>query len=236
VTASLRERIGLGTRELVAIVGAGGKSMILSTLGRELSRTSERVILTTTTMMATEQVTEPICWSVDPAAIDASFISGVPLWIATGRVPGKITGPPPGTVDLIFNDATADHVIVEADGARSKSIKAPAEHEPAIPSRSTIVVVVVAAGAINRPICDVAHRPERVAEITGLDVEEVLTVPATASLLLDPNGGLKAIPDTAATVMAITQVTPEAEQAAVELAGILADHPGVSRVVLLPTL
>ncbi len=230
---SLADRIDIGDHELVSIVGAGGKSTILFTLGRDLAAPSGRVILTTTTKMAADQITEPTCWSDDPTEVDRMLEPGRPLFVVTGEVPGKATGPTAESVDRLFLETTADHLIVEADGARSMSIKAPADHEPVIPDLTTTVIVVVGIDAIGRPISEVAFRPDLVAEIAGLKVHDTLTIDRAAAVLLHPDGGMKNIPETARVVMAITKVTPTAEDSAKDLASILASHPRVDRVVTL---
>ena len=233
MTPALHEQIGLGGRELVAIVGAGGKSTILFTLGRELAAAGGRIVLTTTTMMADDQVDEPICWSADTRDVDAALEPGEPLFVVTGRAPGKVTGPSIEAVDRLFEASAADHVIVEADGARSMSIKAPADHEPAIPNAATTVLVVMAADAIGRPMGEVAHRPERVAAISGLAAHDPMTADAAARVLLHPGGGMKSIPEGARVVMVVTRVTPANEEAADRVAVLLRDDPSVDRVVLI---
>ena len=235
MSRSLRSHLDLGERELVAIVGAGGKSTVLFTLGRELAADSRTVILTTTTKMAQDQVTEPACWSVDPRNVDRALNPGEPLFVAVGTVPGKVTGPTAEEVDRLYTETAADFVIVEADGARSMSIKAPADHEPVIPSRSTLVVIVVGIDAIGYPLCEVAHRPERIEAITGQSADTIVTVADVAAILLHPAGGLKQIPDTARVAIAITKVTPETEQTATDLQALLAGDPRLNRVVVLRT-
>lgn len=230
---SVADRIGIGDRELVSIVGAGGKSTILFLLGRDLAASSGRVILTTTTKMAADQATEPICWSADPADVDLALEPGRPLFVVTGEIPGKVAGPSAKSVDRLFQETTADHVIVEADGARSMSIKAPADHEPVIPSHTTTVVVVVGIDAIGRPISDVAFRPDLVAKIAGIGEGELLTCDHAAAVLLHPDGGLKSIPRRARVVMALTKVTPDSDQTAERLAGILEQDPRVDRAITL---
>ncbi|MCL1692806.1 MAG: selenium cofactor biosynthesis protein YqeC [Actinomycetia bacterium] len=230
---SLADRIGIGDHELVSIVGAGGKSTILFLLGRELAIPTGRVILTTTTKMAADQITEPTCWSDDPTEVESMLEPGRPLFVVTGEVPGKATGPTAEATDRLFLETAADHLIVEADGARSMSIKAPADHEPVITDLSTTVVVVVGIDAIGRPISKVAFRPDLVAKIAGVGEHDSLTTANAADVLLAPNGGLKNIPETARVVMALTKVTPETEESATELAAILNAHPRVDRVVTL---
>lgn len=235
MTAPLREQFDLGRRELVSIVGAGGKTTILRTLGEELATARAQVVLTTTTMLAEDQVHEPACWSDLPSEVEARFSPGVPLFVVAGRVPGKVTGPSKTVVDRIFLETTVDYIIVEADGARKMMIKAPAEHEPAIPEASTTVIVTMGFDAIGRSIIDVAHRPERVAELAGLTVDDPLTTDTAAQVLLHPTGGLKSIPSGANVVMALTKVTAGTRGAAQELATILETHPRVNSAVLLPS-
>jgi molybdenum cofactor cytidylyltransferase len=233
MTAPLRGQLGIGEHELISIVGAGGKSTILFSLGSELAEAGRRVILTTTTKMARDQVTEPACWSVDPVAVERCLVAGSPLFVALGTVPGKVTGPTPEGVDRLFAETTTNHVLVEADGARSMSVKAPAEHEPVIPATSTLVIVVAAIDAVGRPIREVAHRPERVAALAGAGEGDLLTVPNLASILLHSNGGLKAIPGSARVAIVITRVAQTTAQLAAELVGLLLVHPRIDRTIAL---
>jgi len=235
MTAPLSERLGIGEHELISIVGAGGKSTILFSLGNELAEAGRRVILTTTTKMARDQVTDPTCWSVDPSAVEQSLAAGSPLFVAVGTLPEKVTGPTPDGVDRLFLETTASHVVVEADGARSMSVKAPAEHEPVIPSLSTTVIVVAAITAIGHPISEVAHRPKRVAAIARARPTDRLTIDHVARVLLDPNGGLKGIPEAARAAMAIAHADTATRDAAEQLATFLRAHPDIDRVVTLPT-
>jgi probable selenium-dependent hydroxylase accessory protein YqeC len=154
--------------------------------------------------------------------------------VARGAVPGKVTGPTPDDTDRLFLETTADHVVVEADGARSMSVKAPADHEPVIPGRSTLVIVVASIDAVGRPIREVAHRPERVAALAAIAEDEILTTSDLASVLLHPDGGLKDIPESARVAVVVTRVAPETERSAASLTELLLAHPSVDRVVTLP--
>lgn len=234
MTATLADRIGIGQHELISIVGAGGKTTILRSLGRELASRDRKVILATTTKMAADQIMEPVCWSDNPATVEAELFSGTPLMVMRGRIPGKVTGLSADAVDRLFVDTSADYILVEADGARSMSIKAPADHEPAIPGRSTLVIVVVGADALGKPLGDVAHRPELIATLTGANVDAIITVELAAAILLHPEGGLKRVPENARIVMAITKVSADNGGAVAGLVTELSHHPDVDRVVTWP--
>ena len=238
MTPSLPERLGLARRELVSIVGAGGKSTILFALGRDLTAAGARVILTTTTRVGADQPSEPICWSADvadvEAAVEAAVVDGLPVFVAAGRAPGKIVGPSPEAIDRLFAGTAAAYVVVEADGAHRMAIKAPADHEPVIPGASTTVIVVASLAAIGHPISDVAHRPELVAGLIGAQPGDLLTLERAAAVLLHPDGGLKGIPLKARVVMVMTRTESAPEGLAADLVTVLASHPRVDRAITLP--
>jgi molybdenum cofactor cytidylyltransferase len=234
VTPSLPERLGLARRELVSIVGAGGKSTILFALGRDLTAAGARVILTTTTRVGADQPSEPICWSAEVADVEAAFMVGLPVFVAAGRAPGKIVGPSPEAIDRLFAGTAPAYVVVEADGAHRMAIKAPADHEPVIPSASTTVIVVASLAAIGHPISEVAHRPERVAGLIGAQPGDLLTLEGAAAVMLHPHGGLEGIPDTARVVMVLTRAGSAPAGLAADLVAVLAPHPRVDRAVTLP--
>jgi probable selenium-dependent hydroxylase accessory protein YqeC len=231
---ALASQIGLSQHELVSIVGAGGKTTLLHELGSNLARDRHIVILTTTTRMAGDQVTEPVCWSLSPDDVAAAFVPGSPLFVMSEITSGKAAGLEPAMVDRLYETAGADYLLVEADGARTMSIKAPADHEPVIPSLSTTVVVVMGIDAIGKPMAQVAHRPERLAAITGTTVDTVVTVDIAAASLLHHSGGLKNIPPSARVVMAITKVSHDSRAEARELAMILEANGRVETVVTRP--
>lgn len=230
---SLVDDLGLEDRACVSIVGAGGKSTILLRLADELTGSPRRVVVTATTKLAPDQLGEPVLWSADPAAVDAALSPGVPLFVATRSEPHKVIGITPGEVDRIHHDSGVDVLLVEADGARHRLVKAPADHEPAIPSVSTTVIVVVGADAVGRPISEVAHRPERVAALAQIGADDPLTVDAVARVMLAERGGLKGIPEAARVVVAVTTPGPAADDAASRLAATIEEHARIDRVLVV---
>lgn len=194
----LIERLGLGGRELISVVGAGGKSTLVASLGREYAAAGRAVILTTTTKMGADQLVEPKVITSDLETVKANLTTQEPLFVVAGVDGTKVMGIAPAFADKLFTAATADAVVVEADGARRRRFKAPADHEPVIPELSTTVVVVAGASAIGRPIHEVAHRPERVVDLAGGHVSDPLTSAVAATVLLHPQGGRKNVPHGAA--------------------------------------
>ena len=133
---------GLGSRELVSLVGGGGKTTLLQALGEHLARRGT-VLLTTTTKMASDAL--PLLLLEDKTASDggaarirAELLSRPhPLILAARRPIGegdreKLEGFPPEAVDRLWDAGAADFMICEADGARQKPLKAWADWEPPI--------------------------------------------------------------------------------------------------------
>jgi len=208
---------------MVALVGGGGKTTTLFELGAQLSGTT---ILTTTTKMGTEQVgTIPLL--VDPtdrdltAALAAS--SQVLAWKASEG--HRAVGVDLTTCDRWFD--LADNVVAEADGSRKRPFKAPADHEPVIPSRTTLLAACIGASALGQPIADGCHRPDRVAELLGVTPADVLTPAHAAAVLLHEHGSQKHRPAHARFAVLLHRVTAEMAP----LVDELAEHLGDTRLI-----
>ena len=69
-----------------------------------------------------------------------------------------------------------DVMLIEADGAKRKPLKVPADWEPVIPDFADVVVSVIGLDCLGKPICETAHR----AEYTSSFLEKNLEAPVTA--------------------------------------------------------
>ena len=114
---------------MVAVVGAGGKTTLVYRAGDGGARLRPPVLVTTTTHMGTmdEAVTGPVL--VDDGSADLLVALGGAL-ARDGRAtllgrrvrPDKLEGIAPARVDVLA--PLADLVLVEADGARGRSLEA----------------------------------------------------------------------------------------------------------------
>jgi probable selenium-dependent hydroxylase accessory protein YqeC len=154
------------------VAGAGGKTTLVYRLAAECRAAGWRVLVTTTTHMGTlpEAVTGPVFVEADGDPRDGirAALAGPGLATLLGRRvrEDKLEGIAPERVDALAADA--DVVLVEADGARGRSLKAPAAHEPVIASRTTVLVVVAALDVLGRPLDDrLVHRVDEVAAASG---------------------------------------------------------------------
>lgn len=222
--------LGLGPQELVAIIGAGGKSTLLLGLGRHQSEQGRAVVMTTTTKMGADQLPE---WAVPCRTrdeISAAMARGEPAFLLADVDHSKIVGATASLVDEVFALDEVDSVFVEADGAAGQLLKAPADHEPVFPTSTTVVLAVAGLGAIGGRIADVTHRPERVAGLLGCGVDHVLEPIDLATVLGHARGGLWLVPDAARVVVVLTGAGhPGARR---QIATALGANPRIDRVVV----
>ncbi|MCJ7596560.1 MAG: selenium cofactor biosynthesis protein YqeC, partial [Desulfobacterales bacterium] len=186
----LSEALALGAREHIALVGGGGKTALLFALAEELCQSGKRVLTSTTTKVWHAEALK------SPRVI---FVKGNPAWRAhlqetlekEGHLflaealldSGKVQGITPSLADELYEDASIDYLLIEADGSAGRPVKAPDWHEPVIPASVTRVVALMGLEALGRPMGpEVVFRQELVAKITGLKPGESLTVQALSRL------------------------------------------------------
>ena len=191
---------GILRGDVVAVVGAGGKTTLVYRMASEARAAGLTVLVTTTTHMGAmdEEVTGPVL--VDGESADMLVALGEALeregraTLLGRRVrPDKLEGVSPARVDVLA--ALADLVLVEADGARGRSLKLPAPHEPVIPASTTLVVVVCALDALGQPLDeDRVHRVELVRAATGVEAGEAVDEDCLAAALRHQDGYPSRVP------------------------------------------
>jgi probable selenium-dependent hydroxylase accessory protein YqeC len=220
--------------QCVAVVGAGGKKTTLYTLASQL----DRAVVTATVRIPIfdDQVSEVVVTD-DPVSVLSTRerTGGWPLGLVPERErDDRYRGYDPDSVDDLAR-AHDGPVLVKADGARTRLLKAPDEREPRIPERADTVLPVASARVVGKPLTDEwVHRPERVSSVTGLDVGAKITPRDVAQVLASPDGGLKDVPDAATVVAVVNMVDDDAlrdvgEQVAAET---LSRTDRIDRVVL----
>lgn len=85
-------------------------------------------------------------------------------------------------------------LVVKADGARGRFVKAPAEHEPAIAPCSDTIIPILSAQVMGMALTDdIAHRVNNISRVTGLKQGERIQAEHIARLLSSEHGSLKNI-------------------------------------------
>ncbi len=221
-----------------AFCGAGGKTTALFQTARRLA---PPVIVSTTTHLGAHQaaLADRVVAAggledlgqlfpeagdgQDPAEAAVTLLAGV----------GQVSGPDqivriPGPGALLDRAAEIARVrgisvLVEADGSRLLPLKAPAAHEPPVPTWADAVVVVAGLSGLGRPLGpEWVHRPEQFGLLSGLEVGQAVDAPALARVLAHPLGGLKNIPAYARRIALLNQAdSPDLQAQAGGLAALL---------------
>ncbi len=235
----LSKALEVNRGDVVSLVGAGGKTTAMFRLAGELTSNGWKVITTTTTMIWRHQASEHTILEpegailLEKARAALKKHSHITLVSGLSEVEGKLVGVEPSLVDGLAALMEVDAVIVEADGAKGRSLKAPAAHEPGIPSSTTILIPMAAIDALGQPLDEkTAHRPELVARLANLGQSEVITPEAVCCVLLHPEGGMKGAPARARIAPLINKVTAASLQPARDIARLLLEEVRVSRVLL----
>jgi len=238
-------RVGPGCRVL-SIVGGGGKTSLLFALASDAGSAGLSALLTTTTRIydprdehrAFDTLLLNEAWVVAgsslPAAHDVRTDSPAGGFIAvlgSGVVAGKMVAIHPDLIDTCPGDW--DMVLVEADGARHRPIKAPADHEPVIPHGSDMVCAVVGLDCLGAPLDDDhAFRPELLERVTGLKQGQRIEAGTIAALCAAPRGCFKGTPAGARRVLILNKADMVSIDSARIVAGAVISTGGVDAVAI----
>ena len=197
---------------ITAIIGSGGKSTLLRTLGLELMRAGGRVLLCTTTHMfpvagvpwdGSSRRLDAVPWK--PGALHAPGCTcEACAGLARGTIcqagvldpqTGKLSAPAEPLDELAQR---FDYVLAEADGSKRLPLKAHASWEPVIPAGTANVVWVVGASGLGKPVSETAHRSELFCERCGCMPTDIATPERVAQAL---NAEMQALKLNSAHVM-----------------------------------
>lgn len=225
---TFRRALRLSTPSIISIVGAGGKTTSLYQLGREYRQDHPQVLLTTSTHLGGEQVQAAdnhLIHSGEVSQTLAQLHHQQGLLCLTAEWDSQTQRWQGLDTNLLHSIAQYAHrnavpLLIEADGARCRPLKAPAEHEPAIPDFSEVVLLVAGLTPLGMPLTEEwVHRPQRFAELSGLALGETITGEHIVRVLSHPLGGRKGIPAGAKSFLLLTQAeTPSAQATAKRMA------------------
>jgi hypothetical protein len=212
----LKDALVLNRGDMIALIGAGGKTTTLFKLAKELRDEGGKILVSTTTKVPKPSkphidrlflVEDVDAFPAETAKIKAPVIIGAGYGVDEDD---KLMGLPPAWLDKLEASRQFDAILVEADGAASRLFKVPSEIEPAVPERSHIVIWMMAIKAIGKP----------------LTIEQVL------QLVRHPEGCLRGVPAACRKVAVLSQADcPEEIQKAKALAQALV-QTGFERAVI----
>ncbi|MCJ7748915.1 MAG: selenium cofactor biosynthesis protein YqeC [Desulfobacterales bacterium] len=239
----LIEALGIKAREVISLVGAGGKTTLMFRLAKELFLSGRKVVTTTTTKILEPKPEETNSLYID---LDEEKIRDF-VWrhidqyrhitVAQERLgSGKLKGISPNLVKGLWSSHGIDTIIIEADGAAGRPVKAPRENEPVIPTNTTLVVAILGVDGMEMELNEQnVFQQERVSKITGIPIGERLTDEAMAILMTHPEGIFKGTPSSSRVVAFLNKVDiPHGVAKAKTIAQKILEkkHRQIERVVL----
>ncbi len=197
---SLISALNIRNKEMISFVGAGGKTTAMFELARRLKSEDRKILVTTTTKIMLPDKKE-----YDKIIFDNSEQINIFMKISPNTVTclgralynehNKVTGINSGYLDRIFENNIFDYILIEADGAKRKPIKAPAGHEPVIPSKTTMTIGMIGLDSINKPLNEEnVHRADIFAAVTGGELGSIIDENMIAELILSEKGIFKNSP------------------------------------------
>jgi len=237
---TLEEAFSFQDREVISLVGAGGKTSLMFALGNELSAKRKGVLLTTTTkiwepasspsfsLFLSDQYSEIKKW------VTKNLKSYPSLLIAQKRLAnGKLQGIPQEWVEDLHSLADASFMIVEADGAAGRSLKAPREGEPVVARNTSLLIPMVGIDVLGCPLIErYVFRSEIATRLLNLSIGSEVTEEVIARLLAEV---IKNRPEKARVIPFINKVDlPGGLEKARRLAAYLLETEGAKfeKVVL----
>jgi probable selenium-dependent hydroxylase accessory protein YqeC len=215
---------------VVCAVGAGGKKTLLYALAERVPRS---VVTATVRIPIFDEHVADVVVTDDPART-VRETADWPVGVVPERErEDRYRGYDPEQIASLA-DSRADAVLVKADGARTRRLKAPGDHEPQIPDCADVVVPIASVRAVGEPLSEaVAHRPERVAALTDRSVGETIRAEDVATVLAHAEGGRKDVP-AGTTVVPLLNMADDAAlvQTATAVAEGVHDRATVDRVVV----
>ncbi|MGQ9886976.1 MAG: selenium cofactor biosynthesis protein YqeC [Aggregatilineales bacterium] len=206
----LYEGLGVARGEVVAFVGAGGKTSALLNLGHELVESGWRVMATTTAHVAAEQldlVPQVIRTGASMRALSDALRDSRFVFLYDSVRAGLAHGPSMDYITRLLDTIDSDVMLIEADTANGLPLKAPYDHEPYIPPEATLVVPVASLGVLRQDLDEQhVYNARAIVERYGFTAGTRVKSPWVAQVLRDETLGLRGVPEGARVVALLNQV------------------------------
>jgi len=228
---------------VISLVGAGGKTTLMYRLAKELFLAGKRVVTTTTTKILEPKPEETNYLFLDSDEMRIKdFVwrhldQYGHLTVALERLgAGKLRGISADLVNELWDLNKVDFILVEADGAAGRPVKAPRLWEPVIPAATTLVVGILGVDGLGRKLSEEnAFYPEGISKITGIAEGEELTNEGMALLITDAEGIFKGAPSSSRVIPFLNKVDIQDGMSKAKIVSekiFKKKHPQIERVVL----
>jgi len=194
----------------IHLIGGGGKTTLMLAMARALVGQGKRVIVTTSTRLRKSEgealagllVGLNVAELVEQARV--ALARHNPTVLASRVEDEKLLGFSVGALEFLATAGIADTLLVEADGAAGRPLKAHAPWEPVIASSADLVVVVVGAWCLGQPLDErTVHRADLLAQRVGCARGTALEARHVAAILFHREGYLARVPREADVMLAV---------------------------------
>ncbi len=176
---------------ILSFVGAGGKTTTIFQLAKELKEKDKRVLITTTTKIGNPSNED----------YDYFFLKSLPPFFkpknSSATILGqelnntKMVGISLDTLDELIKEKIFDFILIEADGANRKAVKAPASYEPVVSELTSKTIGIIGLDCLGKVIQEAVHRPEIFIEIVGKSLTDIVDEDAIFRLVISDTGLFK---------------------------------------------
>ncbi|RMG75260.1 MAG: putative selenium-dependent hydroxylase accessory protein YqeC [Chloroflexi bacterium] len=205
----LYEAFNILRGDVVAFIGAGGKTSTMVSLGYELAEQGWRVLATTTTRIGEDQLSlmpAALPYQTSPDTISQSLTENRFIFIYRDIQNGKVYGPDKIWVQELMDSIDSDVLLVEADGARGLPLKAPYPHEPVIPPETSLVIPIASLSILGKPLDEThVYNPDAIIERYGFQKGNRIKSPWIAQIIRDETLGLYGVPSSARVIAFLNQ-------------------------------
>ena len=132
----------------------------------------------------------------------------------------KLCGFSAEELDHLRRARVADYIVVEADGAKGRSLKAHGQYEPVVSAHADLVIAVIGVDCIGKPLNDeYVHRAGRFRKLVNRRMDAPVTIDDISAIVFHPHGYLKGLQPETEVIVFVSKVKSETDR---ENAGRLA--------------
>ena len=187
----LSNYIRVDKKDVICLVGAGGKTTMMFKLAKELRHSKVLVTTTTKIYIPSKDKYDFICTDSERLH-NYNSIKENGIYILGNGVneENKILG----LNEKQLNELTPhfDYILIEADGSKEKQLKGWSEFEPVIYSKTTKTIGIIDIQSIGIVVSeDKVHRSKIFCEITGTHQGDIVKLEHLTKLIMHPQGLFK---------------------------------------------
>lgn len=178
-------------KEIISLVGGGGKTTAIFKLAKELKTLKKKVLITTTTNILLPEKNDYDNFYLKDIKED-EFIPPSSISILGQKIINpKLKGLDKSDLEKLIDKNLFDFYLIEADGAKGKPIKAPNPYEPVIIDSTSKTLGLIGLDALGKEIWKISHRPEILMALLNKKPYDLIETGDIINLILDKNGLFK---------------------------------------------